>query len=175
MTIVKPTVGGGALAPHRPGVARVLLAGAVVLAALHTNVPPPVAAQAESVTAPVQAPDSNMQAPTDIQLRVGETATLDGGALQVGPVQVLEDSRCPMDAMCVWMGRAVVSLHVTVDGVDRGDVSVTLSPSPRTEHSPDLDAHVDRYVLALLDLQPYPRAGQPQPLEQRTATIHICV
>ena len=140
MSIVEWTFGGGALTRSAEAWRTVLLAGAVVLAAIHTSVPPSVAAQAESVLAPAQVPDSSMQAPTDIQLRVGETATLDGGALQVTLVQVVEDSRCPMNAMCVWMGRAVVSLHVTVDGVDRGDATATLSPGPMTERSPDLDA-----------------------------------
>jgi hypothetical protein len=111
--------------------------------------------------------------PADVQLRVGETSSLDGGALQVTVAQVIEDSRCPMDVMCVWMGRARVALHVVVDGADRGDVTVTLYPSPRNQPAPELDAMVDRYVLSLTDLQPYPRAGQPQPLDQRIATIHV--
>ena len=75
--------------------------------------------------------------------------------------------------MCVWMGRAVVGLHVVLDGVDRGDVDVTLYPGPQTRGSPDLDATVDRYVISLADLQPYPVAGNPQPLDQRVATIRV--
>jgi len=114
-----------------------------------------------------------MPPPADIELRVGQSATLDEGALEISLVQMVEDSRCPMNVMCVWMGRAVVSVHVTVDGVDRGDATVTLSPGPMTEQSTDLNATVDRYTLILGDLQPYPRAGQPQPLEQRVATIHV--
>jgi hypothetical protein len=113
------------------------------------------------------------QTPADVQLRVGETVDLDGGLLQVTLTEVREDSRCPMDAMCVWTGRAVVVMHVVLDGVDRGDLTATLYPSPRNQPSPELDAAVDRYVLSLADLQPYPAASQPQPLDQRVATIHI--
>ena len=111
--------------------------------------------------------------PGDVQLRVGETATLDGGALQISMVQVSEDSRCPMNVMCVWMGRAVVGLHVMVDGVDRGDVNVTLYPGRQPQNMADADATVDRYVISLADLQPYPVAGQPRPLDQRVATIRV--
>ena len=113
------------------------------------------------------------QIPGDAQLRVGETASFEGGALQVSMVQVSEDSRCPMDVMCVWMGRAVVGLQVVVDGVDRGDVDVTLYPGRQAQPSPDANATVDRYVISLADLQPYPKASQPEPLDQRVATIRV--
>ena len=119
------------------------------------------------------APPEVQQVPGDAQLHVGETASLENGALQVTMVQVVEDSRCPMDAMCVWMGRAMVGLHVVLDGVDRGDVNVTLYPGSQTQPSPDLDATVDRYVISLADLQPYPAASRPQPLDQRVATIRV--
>jgi hypothetical protein len=150
LAIVALSIGAGALLP----------AVATARAQVPSAVPSPSAADGAAL-------------PADVQLRVGESATLDGGALQVTVVQVMEDSRCPMDVMCVWMGRAVVALHVVVDGVDRGEVTVTLYPSPRNQPAPELDATVDRYVISLADLQPYPRAGQPQPLDQRVATIHI--
>jgi hypothetical protein len=142
---------------------------AVILAALGLSIgltglaPSAATAQVEAI----------QQVPADVQMHVGETATLEGGALQLSMVQVSEDSRCPMDVMCVWMGRAVVGLHVVLDGVDRGDVNVTLYPGPQTRRSPDLDATIDRYVISLVDLQPYPRAGQPEPLDQRIATIRV--
>jgi len=130
-------------------------------------------ADAEAISAPAQVPAGVRQSsdvlpiPADVQLHLGETATLDGGELQVSLVQVEEDSRCPMNVMCVWMGRGLVRLRATVDGVDKGEVTAS------TNSGPDPDAVVDRYVLSLTDLQPYPQAGQPQPLDQRVATIHV--
>ncbi len=131
------------------------------------------AQQAESTADVGSPPVEVQQLPGDAQLRVGETATFEGGALQVSMVQVSEDSRCPMDVMCVWMGRAVVGLHVVLDGVDRGDVDVTLYPGRQPQGSPGSDATVDRFVISLADLQPYPQASQPQPLDQRVATIRV--
>ena len=131
------------------------------------------AAAAEADPAPGAAPDGAVvrQVPADVQLRVGESATLDNGALQVTLVAVPEDSRCPKDVMCVWSGRAVVTLHIELDGVDRGQVKATLMPGRRSPS--DLDAVVDRYVLALTDLQPYPDRSHPQPTLDTVATIRI--
>jgi hypothetical protein len=191
-TIDVPTTTHRMLAARARGVTHTLVLAMLVLAIGLAGLGPSAATahvemseQAESTeqtsgteqSEPVPAPPIVVQpSPGDVQLRVGETATLEGGALLVSMVQVAEDSRCPMDVMCVWMGRAVVVLHVVLDGVDRGDVTVTLYPGPQGQHgqrSPDLDATVGRYVIALADLQPYPVASQPQPLDQRVATIRV--
>jgi hypothetical protein len=124
------------------------------------------------VSRPAAAQDA-IPIPTDLQLRVGDTATLDGGALQVSLVKVEEDSRCPANVMCVWAGRAVVRLHATVDGTDRGEVTASLYPGRPRQQPSDLDAVVDRYVLSLTGLQPYPMAGQDQPADQEVATIRV--
>lgn len=38
------------------------------------------------------------------------------GALTVTPVAVVEDSRCPINARCVWAGRLVVRTRIDGDG-----------------------------------------------------------
>lgn len=48
---------------------------------------------------------------------LGEVGRVDG--LRVRPLQVLEDSRCPMNARCVWAGRLIVRTRVTGGGLDR--------------------------------------------------------
>ncbi|MGE3268556.1 MAG: hypothetical protein AB7P40_07400 [Chloroflexota bacterium] len=114
---------------------------------------------------------ASIQSPADVQLRVGEAVTLDNGALTVTLLAVTEDSRCPKDVMCVWSGRAVVLLHVVLDGADRGDVKATLMPG--RQGPSDLDAVVDRYRLALTDVQPYPDRSHPEPTLETVATIHV--
>lgn len=52
---------------------------------------------------------------------INGTADL-GGGLRVRPLEVLEDSRCPQNARCVWAGR--LRVRVNVEGV--GDREVTL-------------------------------------------------
>lgn len=41
--------------------------------------------------------------PDGSDVRLGQTAYVDGPKIK--PVKVLEDSRCPMNARCVWAGR----------------------------------------------------------------------
>ena len=42
---------------------------------------------------------------------LGQTTYVNG--LKVRPLQVIEDSRCPKDVVCVWAGRIVVRAEVT--------------------------------------------------------------
>ena len=77
--------------------------------------------------------------------RINQTADL-GNGLRVRPLEVLEDSRCPQNARCVWAGR--LRLRVNVEGVGdreihrrsaglqtpRGDFAlVAISPGPWTD------------------------------------------
>ena len=48
---------------------------------------------------------------TDPTARLGEVATVDG--LRIRPLQVVEDSRCPINARCVWAGRIVLLAEVS--------------------------------------------------------------
>ena len=50
-------------------------------------------------------------APTDPTARLGETATI--GSLRIRPLRVIEDSRCPINARCVWAGRIIVLAEVS--------------------------------------------------------------
>ena len=52
------------------------------------------------------------------------------------------------------------------------EVTATLYPGRQDQRSPDRDAVVDRYVLALIDLQPYPDRSHAAPA-QVVATIRV--
>ena len=41
---------------------------------------------------------------------LGETATVEG--LRIRPLRVVEDSRCPINARCIWAGRVVLRTEV---------------------------------------------------------------
>lgn len=88
-------------------------------------------------TAPAQTPDTSalpqhiredlaqreeaLRAQGVVAAGLNQTADL-GNGLRVRPLEVIEDSRCPQNARCVWAGR--LRLRVNVDGV--GDREVTL-------------------------------------------------
>jgi hypothetical protein len=93
--------------------------------------------------------DAALRAPGVAAARIGETADL-GGGLRVRPLEVLEDSRCPQNARCVWAGR--LRLRVDVQGLgerevtlDEGAVAtpngafslVAVSPGPWTDWPQD--------------------------------------
>ena len=131
------------------------------------------AAESEQTQEPAPVVASVPRSPADVQLKVGKSATVDDGALKITLLAVTEDSRCPKDVLCVWSGRAVVVLHVELDGVDQGDAKATLMPG--RQGPSDLDAAVGRYILGLTDLQPYPDRSHPEPTLEPVATIRVTV
>ena len=83
-----------------------------------------------------------------VAVGLNQTADL-GDGLRVRPLEVLEDSRCPQNARCVWAGR--LRLRVAVEGV--GDREVTLD-----------EAAVDtpRGAFALVAVSPGPWTDWPE-------------
>jgi hypothetical protein len=57
--------------------------------------------------------DRELGAEGIVSAGIGETADL-GDGLRVRPLEVIEDSRCPLDVTCVWAGR--LRLRASVSG-----------------------------------------------------------
>ncbi|WP_156454527.1 hypothetical protein [Erythrobacter sp. CCH5-A1] len=79
-----------------------------------------------------------------------------GQAVQVGPVvatpmEVVEDSRCPINARCVWAGRLVVKTRI--DGAGWRDTADLTLGEPWSTHN---------VVLALTSGEPGKMAGEGQ-------------
>lgn len=79
---------------------------------------------------------------------IGQTADL-GDGLRVRPLEILEDSRCPQNARCVWAGR--LRLRVAVDGV--GEREITLDEEA---------AQTPRGAFALVAVSPGPWTDWPE-------------
>lgn len=96
--------------------------------------------------------------PTDGIARagIGERVYVDGP--YVTPLEVLEDSRCPMNARCVWAGRLKLSVRI-----DLGARSET------REIASDKPIHVADGEMALVEVQPDRMAGEgaPEPAPYR--------
>jgi hypothetical protein len=54
---------------------------------------------------------STLQPRPDGSAKLGQVAHV--GGLRVEPQRVIEDSRCPIDAQCVWAGRVVLQTSVS--------------------------------------------------------------
>lgn len=59
-------------------------------------------------------------------VRLGQSASV--GPLRVTPLRVLEDSRCPMEARCVWAGQVRLQVRVVHAGHRAVDEVVSNKP-----------------------------------------------
>ena len=85
---------------------------------------------------------------TDGLAAIGQSTRV--GALVVTPQSVIEDSRCPINARCVWAGRLVLATRI--DGASwRDTVNLKLGEPYRTHGA----------GLALVSAEPGKMAGSP--------------
>ena len=50
--------------------------------------------------------------PQTVTLGLNQTATLFGNAFSITPLEIVEDSRCPVDAQCIWAGTFKLRVRV---------------------------------------------------------------
>jgi hypothetical protein len=111
--------------------------------------------------------DAGPGAPSDVALGAefalapGESALAGDDGLRVSFESVTEDSRCPMDVICVWAGRVVV------------DVTAGRGEARHFALSPGDAADVDGLRLRLVRVEPYPSAAEPIPASAYRATIVV--
>lgn len=92
------------------------------------------------------------RAPSTLELKANQERTIPGSSVKVRFNRVVEDSRCPINARCVWAGNAKVSLTVT-RGKDRRTVELNSGLEPRI-------VEVHGFKLSIDELSPHP--GEPR-------------
>ena len=102
----------------------------------------------------------------DFDLRAGQTARVEGTGLTVSFVNVTEDSRCPVEVLCVWAGNGAVSLVLTDDSGAKSSVVLNTTLSPRSVRVPG-------YEITLTGLKPDPKQGAPIPLVNYVASLRV--
>jgi hypothetical protein len=90
----------------------------------------------------------------EIQIPLGGRVRFDEGARSLLFKSVVEDSRCPIGATCVWEGNAKIVVHVLVDAAGL-DIELDSNARFATRGS----AH--GYTVELRRLEPAPRADTP--------------
>ena len=109
-------------------------------------------AQGREPTVPAAPPHTvAAEVGSTFRLGLGETALVDG--LYVRFDAVAEESRCPADVVCVWMGNARVALATTTGGT-RGWMPVVLNTGQEPR-----GVTVGGYALTLEELQPHPSSS----------------
>ncbi len=117
---------------------RTLAAPALLLAGLAGCTVIPDAPSPESVALP-----------QGTQVALGQAVSV--GSVVATPIEVVEDSRCPINARCVWAGRLVVKTRI--DGAGWRDTADLTLGEPWSTHD---------VVLALTSGEPGRMAGEGQ-------------
>ena len=98
-------------------------------------------------------------------LHVGETLRYDGG-LKITFLAVRNDSRCPINAKCIWAGDAEVVLRVKAGNQAARKVTLHTNLKPQTvvipaQVFPPGTAGIPKsYVVGIAALTPQPEAGK---------------
>jgi hypothetical protein len=102
----------------------------------------------------------------EVQLRIGQTGVISAESFSMQFQSVPEDSRCPINALCVQAGQATVQLVAQRSGFAAQSVALTI---------PGALASVSYagYTVRLTKLEPYPVAGQPTNPASYVATFVV--
>lgn len=109
-------------------------------------------------------PDAPVETPHTVSTTVALNEAASAFGVTVTPTEVVEDSRCPMDAMCIQQGTLRVAI-TTLDGMGTSTSVIELSAEePVTTETAS---------IWLTEGMPYPMASNPTELEQYRFTFRI--
>jgi hypothetical protein len=98
-------------------------------------------------------------------LGVGEATAIAGTALLIEFAGVTGDSRCPADALCIQGGDAIVHIRVTGNGTASYELHTGDTARATVAHG--------RYLISLVELQPYPFSSRPIDSRDYRATLVV--
>lgn len=116
------------------------------------------------------APNGPARGSYTVTLGIGQPVVISQEALTLQLTEV-RDSRCPIDAICVWAGHAAVAVTVSQAGHAGETLQIGL-PAPAEMKLPG-DASYRGYRLSLQGLDPAPRAAVSVPPDQYRATVQV--
>ncbi len=126
-----------------------------------------LAAACSGGTEPTDAPEQSfVSQPVRVLLHFGQEVAVEGSALRVSFVRVLEDSRCPADVTCVWEGNARVELGIAAGTGPTFSLQLNTAISPKS-------ADWRGVRVTLLDVRPYPTSRRPIPHEEYTIELEV--
>lgn len=101
-----------------------------------------------------------------VRLGVGQALRIGATGVRVKFVGVAEDSRCPIDAICVWPGTAEVRLELSAPGEAASHVSLHSYSDPRA-------TTYRGYSIRLLEVSPSRSADQAIPAGDYVVKLEI--
>jgi hypothetical protein len=106
------------------------------------------------------------QAQEQVQIRGGQQKRVANGKVRITFISVTEDSRCPINAKCIWAGNAKVKIQVSVRG---GETKTFVLNTNGGDHAGTADA----FRVQLEDLTPGKQTSRP--LRQRDYRVTLSV
>jgi hypothetical protein len=103
-----------------------------------------------------------------IEVRAGSTAELPDG-IRLRFDSVLSDSRCPIDAICIRAGEAVIAIRLSKAGTVAAAFDVQTDPPDRRS------AVYSGHSITLTALQPFPRSDRQLQPSDYVATFVVKV
>ncbi len=89
----------------------------------------------------------------EFKININEIAILPDENIWVKFTEVTEDSRCPINVQCIWVGRAKIVVNIWKDSQNRGDFVLTAGGGNPALAVQNLDSN---YNIKFVDLQPAP-------------------
>jgi hypothetical protein len=86
-----------------------------------------------------------------LKVQINKEKSFAKAKLNVRFVELVEDSRCPADAQCVWAGNAKIKIRVTMNGRSHDITLDTNGPHQATT--------TEGYSIKLISLTPAPRSN----------------
>ena len=102
----------------------------------------------------------------NVEVKYEQLASLNDLDLKLMVVEVLEDSRCPKDALCVWAGQVRLNLEVIYQGVKSYKEVIYLDGQPN-------ELIVGEYLIQLENVTPENEVDEVIELDDYTFTFLI--
>lgn len=104
--------------------------------------------------------DDDVTIPGEVTLKMGQTVQFRPNAPALTFLSITEDSRCPMNAACIWRGRAVAAFRAISEGKE---LDFSLSDYDNTYLYPRQSTWFFGHRIELLEVTPWPdSAAIPQ-------------
>ncbi len=109
---------------------------------------------------------TSAQAPQTITVKAGKKTSASRSKLKIKFVSVVEDSRCPENAQCVWAGNAKIKVTVTsARGSETFEMNTGMGPQGN---------QFDGWAINLESLTPTPRTGS-RPVASKAYTARFTI
>jgi len=104
------------------------------------------------------------------QLKINQTAAIKNENIKIKFLKITEDSRCPLNVQCIWVGQVTAIIEVFKNNQNLGQFNLTKQAGSDENLA---IKNFDVYSIKLINVQPYPQAGQKIDVSNYTITLFV--